>query len=142
MSQDVTPGLILKPCSSPLTTQTDESESVSPTDQSGQSSASPSPSSSLAPPNPGWGSPRVKWRHLEGDDLSAACAQGPNDLMAHGVCGAPVEKTELEPPTLVALAPLPWTRELLGPSAWQPRGKSSLTAGPPWPEAESVGPYL
>lgn len=120
VSQDVTPALILKLCSQQLNTQTDECESVSPASfWNGPDllSPQPAPAQPPAPPNPCWGSPRVKWRHLEGDNLSAACAQGPNDLMAHGVCGAPVEKTELGPPTLVASAPCPWTRGLSGPLA-------------------------
>lgn len=79
---------------------------------------SPSPSPTLSPPDPCQGSPRVKWRHLEGDNLSAACTQSPNDLVAHGVCGTPVEKTKLAPPTLMkAFAPFPWATELLSPFA-------------------------
>ena len=70
-----------------------------------------------SPPHPYQGSPGVKWRHLEGDNLSAARAQGPNDLMANGICGAPVEKTKLGPPTLVASAPFSGATELLGSSA-------------------------
>ena len=55
-----------------------------------QHHSGPSP----AHPHRGLGSPGVKWCHLEGDDLSAACAQGPDDLMAHWVCGTSVEKTK------------------------------------------------
>lgn len=91
----------------------------------------PTPSPNPALPHPCLGSPGVKWRHLEGDNLSAACAQGPNDLMAHRVCGASVEKTKRGPPTLRASAPFPWATELLGPFAREPWGKGMQSPGIP-----------
>lgn len=47
-------------------------------------------------PPPGLGLPGVKWSHLEGDNVSAACAQGPDHLMADRVRGTPVEKSKLK----------------------------------------------
>ena len=59
-------------------------------------------------------SPGVKCRHLEGDDLSAACAQGPDDLMAHWVCGASVEKTKARATHSAGLCSFPLGRRALG----------------------------
>lgn len=47
-------------------------------------------------PSPCLGLPGVKWRHLEGDNVSAACTQGPDHLMADGIRGTPVEKPKLK----------------------------------------------
>lgn len=54
----------------------------------------PRPGPLLSPPNPHpcLDLPGMKWRHLEGDNLSAACTQGPDHLMAHRVCGTPGKK--------------------------------------------------
>lgn len=99
---------------------------------------SPRPHPKRSPPHPCQGSPGVKWRHLEGDNLSAARTQGPNDLMANGICGAPVEKTKLGPPTLVASAPL-WGHRVLGFLCLRAQGKGMQSPRVPWAQTQPSG---
>ena len=92
----------------------------------------PQPHSGPSPAHPhrGLGSPGVKWCHLEGDDLSAACAQGPDDLMAHWVCGTSVEKTKAGATHSGGLCSFPLSLRALGsfcPRALENAGKGKAS---------------